>query len=111
MGLGGVRLVGRRSADGLAGELLEVAAGTTLPCPFSTRQICSSTVKRGFLQSKERRQPISRIARPSPNRSAGVREWNRRERSRPMADNPGSPAFIELTADIVSAYVSNNSVA
>jgi predicted transcriptional regulator len=28
-----------------------------------------------------------------------------------MADNPGSPAFIELTADIVSAYVSNNSVA
>src|SRR5437763_15453797 len=28
-----------------------------------------------------------------------------------MADNPSSPAFIELTADIVSAYVSNNSVA
>jgi len=28
-----------------------------------------------------------------------------------MADNPTSSPFIELTADIVSAYVSNNTVA
>ena len=28
-----------------------------------------------------------------------------------MAENPDSPAFIGLTADIVSAYVSNNTVA
>jgi predicted transcriptional regulator len=28
-----------------------------------------------------------------------------------MADNPGESSFIELTATIVSAYVSNNSVA
>jgi predicted transcriptional regulator len=28
-----------------------------------------------------------------------------------MSDNPASSHFIELTADIVSAYVSNNSVA
>src|SRR5580700_3157894 len=27
-----------------------------------------------------------------------------------MADNPGDGSFIELTANIVSAYVSNNSV-
>ena len=27
-----------------------------------------------------------------------------------MADNPGDSSFIELTANIVSAYVSNNSV-
>jgi predicted transcriptional regulator len=28
-----------------------------------------------------------------------------------MADNPGEPRYIELTATIVSAYVSNNAVA
>jgi predicted transcriptional regulator len=28
-----------------------------------------------------------------------------------MIDNPGAGSFIELTADIVSAYVSNNTVA
>jgi predicted transcriptional regulator len=32
-------------------------------------------------------------------------------RNSPMADNPGSSNFIELTAGIVSAFVSNNSVA
>src|SRR5208283_5825976 len=41
----------------------------------------------------------------------GALQLKTREAEAPMGDNTGSGNFIELTADIVSAYVSNNTVA
>ncbi len=52
---------------------------------------------------------------PAPQRRVGddlkiSGKFNRRQELEPMSENTGNGSFIELTAEIVSAYVSNNPV-